>query len=105
MAEILNICINQRSEVRFEVDQAVTVTLLGAEPRRCPGRVKDASDRGLAVELPVPVAVGAALEIDLPDAMVLGEAVYCRQSGNSWIIGVRLDQALTGLANIGLTRR
>jgi hypothetical protein len=91
---------DERSEPRFGVDKPVTVVLLGVSPDRLYGKVKNIASKGLALEMPVPVRPGAALKIELPDAMVLGEAVYCRGEGSTWLVGVKLDQVLCGLASL-----
>jgi hypothetical protein len=91
----------QRREPRFEIDQPVAVTLLGGREIPLRARVKNASGRGVALEVDAPVSPGTALKIVLDDAVVLGEAVYCRKSGSSHLIGVELDQMLCGLAELG----
>ena len=92
---------NQRRETRFTIDQPVTVTVLGDHPVEHPARVKNASGRGLALELEDPVPPGAALKIQFDDSIVLGEAVYCRAAAGSYFIGVELDQMLCSLSQLG----
>ncbi|HXS98972.1 MAG TPA: PilZ domain-containing protein [Candidatus Limnocylindrales bacterium] len=90
----------QRREPRFAADQTVQVTILGTPAVRCTGVVKDASGRGVGLALPVAVAVGAAIRIDIPDCLLLGEAVFCRKSGDGFVVGVELQQMLNGLARL-----
>jgi PilZ domain len=91
----------QRREPRFEADQAVAVTLLGETELKHSARVKNASGRGLALEMCSPVAPGTALKIEFDDAVVLGEAVYCRGAKGQHLVGVELDQMLCGLTELG----
>ncbi len=91
----------QRREPRFEADQAVAVTLLGPTEMKQAARVKNASGRGLALEMRSPVAPGTALKIEIEDSVVLGEAVYCRSAKDLHLVGVELDQMLCGLTELG----
>jgi hypothetical protein len=47
------------------------------------------------------VEPGAALQIEIDDAVVLGEAIYCRSEQDAYYIGVELDQVLVGLTELG----
>ena len=91
----------QRREPRFIADQPVMVTVL-TEPRvRMDGRVRNASGRGLGVVTATRIDPGAALRIDIEDAFVLGEAIYCRADRDGHFIGIELDQILVGLTELG----
>ncbi|HLH20481.1 MAG TPA: PilZ domain-containing protein [Bryobacteraceae bacterium] len=91
---------DQRREPRFEIDQSVIVTVLSEQPLKMHGRVRDASGRGLGLVVPRPVEPGAALRIEIDDALVLGEAIYCRDEQREHFIGVELDQVLVGLTEL-----
>jgi hypothetical protein len=88
----------QRRESRFAADQVVSVVILGHPEVRCTGTVRNASGRGMGLEMAFPVGIGAALEIHLPEAVLLGEAMYCRRQNGSYLVGVELEQALFGLS-------
>jgi len=92
---------DQRRESRLEADQAVVVTVLGKQELKQTALVRNASGRGLAVEMPREVAPGAALKIELDDAIVLGEAVYCKEEKGGYLVGVELDQVLCSLSQLG----
>ena len=62
--------------------------------------VRNASGLGLGLEMEEPVAPGAALKIEFEDSLLLGEAVCTRPLENSLLVGVRLSQALRGLAEL-----
>jgi hypothetical protein len=91
---------DQRREPRFRADQPVTVTVLTDPRRQVDGRVSNASGRGLGVVTATRVEPGAALQIEIDDAVVLGEAIYCRQEHDEFFIGVELDQVLVGLTEL-----
>jgi hypothetical protein len=90
----------QRRESRFTADQVVFVTILGNPEIHRTGIVKNASGRGLGLQMSFPVGIGAALKIRLPDAVLLGEAMYCRGQNGSYFVGVELEQALFGLSEL-----
>jgi len=92
---------DQRREPRFAANQPITVKLLGKDARTETATVKNASSRGLAIELQNPIAPSTALQIEIEDSFVLGEAVYCRQESDCWLVGVELDQVLCGLSALG----
>jgi|SRR5579883_3328063 len=92
---------DNRREPRFEVDQTVVVTVLGQQSTRITARVRNASGRGLGLFVPYRIAPGAAIRIEIDDAVVLGEAIYCRQELDGHFIGVELDQVLVGLTELG----
>ena len=89
---------NQRRETRLEANQQVWITLFGEPDIRLPARIKNVSPRGVGLELQGPVAIGTALKVDLEDALLLGEVIYCREDETSFYVGVELEQALYGLA-------
>jgi len=91
----------QRREPRFRAEQAVVVTVFGERETEQSATVKNASSRGLALEMASPVAAGTACKIQLEDAVVLAEVVYCRSSGEQHLVGVELDQVLCGLTELG----
>jgi hypothetical protein len=91
----------QRREPRFQADQPVVVTVLTEPPIRMEARVKNSSGRGLGLMTARPVPPGAAVRIEIDDAAVLGEAIYCRRDREGHFIGVELDQVLVGLTELG----
>ena len=91
---------NQRREQRFVAEQAVIVTVLGDPEIRQVATIRNASGRGLAMEMPEAVAIGAALKIEIEDSFLLGEAVYCKGSAGIHLVGVELDQMLCGLTEL-----
>ena len=48
-----------------------------------------------------PVSVGTAVKIEADDSILLGEALYCRDDGGTFFVGVELEHALYGLVELG----
>jgi hypothetical protein len=96
---------SQRREPRFNAEQSVWITLFGEPDIRLPARIKNVSARGIGLELQGPVAIGTALKLELDDSLLLGEVIYCRQDEASFYVGVELEQALCGLADLALALR
>ncbi len=65
-----------------------------------PARVKNVSVRGIGVELGPRSAAGAAIKIEVEDALLLGEVIFCREDEESFFVGVELEQALFGLTEL-----
>ena len=91
---------NQRRDARFQTDQPVQITLYGTPDTQVTGRVKNVSGRGVGIETEGRIAIGAALKVALEDAILLGEVIYCRDQGGSYYIGIELEHALFGLADL-----
>jgi hypothetical protein len=92
---------NQRREPRFVTDQSVVVTVLGDHEMQHIAKIRNASGRGLSIEIPSPVPPGAAIKIESQDSILLGEAVYCKGGQGPYLVGVELDQVLCGLTELG----
>ena|SRR5579871_6011763 len=88
---------DQRREPRFSADQPVRVTVLGEHPSQYSGRIRNASHRGLALEVAAAVEPGTPIKMELEDTIVLGEVVYCNSDPHGCLLGVQLDQMLCGL--------
>jgi hypothetical protein len=95
----------QRCEHRFAANQAVWVTLLDKAKTRIQGRVRNISSRGIGIGIGQAIATGTPLQIDVSDDMLLGEAIFCRQEGDHYFVGVELEHALYGLAELARALR
>lgn len=96
---------DRRREVRVTADQIVKVTALGKYRQKMDGIAVDLSGRGLRVLLPDPVEPGDALKIDLEDTLLLGEVCYCTAQDYGYIVGIEVDQVLSGLADLARLNR
>jgi hypothetical protein len=85
----------RRREKREQVDKPVLVTVLSDEQSiPIQARVLDISGKGLKIGFPKPVRIGAAVKIERPGEMWLGEVIYVRQGADACQIGIEIDQAL-----------
>ena len=91
---------NQRHETRVPANRSVEITLFGEPDISLPARIKNLSGRGIGLELDGPVAAGTALKVELEDSLLLGEVIYCRRDEDSYYVGVELEHALCGLAEL-----
>ena len=91
---------DQRRAPRLVADQSINVTVLSGAGGRHTARVKNASSRGLGIEMAGPVSPGAAVEIELEDGILLGTVVHCGGEAGCYLVGVELEQILTGLAEL-----
>jgi len=94
-----------RREPRFGIRLPAIVTVLSTNASPTPpvpvsAQIRNASGHGLALEMSAPVSPGAALKIEMEDALLLGEAVYCRSEPGCYVVGLHLDQVLNGLAEL-----
>jgi hypothetical protein len=87
--------VERRREQRVQVDEPVLVTVLsGGQPAAVEGRIVNLSGRGLKIALREPAPIGAAVKIERPGEMWLGEIIYVRQGAGECHIGIEVDQAL-----------
>jgi hypothetical protein len=91
---------NQRREVRVQANQSVSITVLGEPDIRIPALIRNISGKGLGLEVQGPVFPGTLLRVDLQDALLLGEVIYCRRDESSYYVGVELEHSLCGLGEL-----
>ena len=96
---------NQRRDSRFQTDQPIQITVFGQPDIQMQARVKNVSGRGVGLEVEGPLMIGAALKIILDDAILLGEVIYCREQVGGYYVGIELEQALSGLADLAAALR
>jgi hypothetical protein len=90
----------RRGESRITTGEPVTVTILSGEPSAHRAIVKNASGNGMALDMPVPVKAGAAIQIAFEDTLYLGQAVHCSAQVERFIVGVLLDTKLCQLSRL-----
>ena len=85
----------RRREKRAQADETVLVTIL-SDGNSVPmeGRVLNMSGKGLKIGFSKPVEIGAAIKIERPGELWLGEVIYVRQGVEGYQIGIEIDQAL-----------
>jgi hypothetical protein len=91
---------DKRSEPRCAVDETVAITTLGSSSFRQRGWVKNVSANGLGVLVKTEIPAGTAVRVDCEDAILLGEAMFCRSMEEGYFVGVQLEQILKGLSEL-----
>ena len=96
----------QRKELRLAVRMPVTVKLLGAMPQPAiSGVVKDVSNRGLCLDVPLPLPGGTLVRVETGDMLMLGEVCHCEPDGDRYTAGVILKQSLSSLRELERVNR
>jgi hypothetical protein len=84
--------VEKRRETRYEICEEVEVSILEMPVRCMPGVLRDVSRSGFRIELTEPVVAGARLEVVLRNqAIIFGEARYCRNSAGTYQVGVVIE--------------
>jgi c-di-GMP-binding flagellar brake protein YcgR len=95
----------RRREPRISSSQLVWLTVLGENEVRCRATTIDLSGRGMKLMVAWRLSQDAAVKIEIDDALYLGEICYCRPENGGFMIGIEIDQVLTGLRDLAQLRR
>jgi hypothetical protein len=90
----------QRTELRFVIDQPVAVMVLDGKEIRENARVRNVSAAGLQLVSDHVIPAGSTIKIELDNALALGEVVYCVAEGDHSVLGVKLEHVLNGLVEL-----
>ena len=86
----------RRKQARFDVVHAVQVTVLDEPPVKLNGQIANVSGGGFQILTDGQIRLGAAVRVDMADAVLLGEVCYCREeNGGLYAIGLESQQILT----------
>ena len=86
---------------RFDLSQPVTLTVLVPEKIRLEGTMTNVSEAGYKLLLGQELRAGTAVEVDLPDAMLLGEVRYCvAEADGRFGIGLENVQILSNMGEL-----
>ena len=91
---------DRRRELRVTSDQKVDVTELGPNRREMEGIAINMSGRGISIFVTDPFSPGDPVRLEFDDALLLGEVCYCRPQNEGFVVGIEIDQALEGLAEL-----
>ena len=85
----------RRKQPRVEIDQEVTVTVLGT-PDSAPFQATtvDISGSGMRILSPLPVPYQAALKVQAGGLLLLGEVVRVQDCERGHMVGLRLQHSL-----------
>jgi hypothetical protein len=92
---------DHRAEPRYDLNQPVTITVLGVQEIRMSGRMANVSGRGMQLLTEAPLPYNSAVKVDWDDLLVLGEVIYSEQKNpGAFVSGLQLQEALTNLQEL-----
>jgi hypothetical protein len=98
--------LERREELRLSINVPVTVTVLGMHSDGImKAQVLDASGKGMKVSVPLPIAAGAAVQVEAGDSLFLGEVCYSEPAEGGYIVGLTLSHSLNALAELDRLNR
>jgi hypothetical protein len=86
-----------RSEPRIPSNQPVWLTVLSENEVRCRATTIDVSSRGIKLMVAWRFPEDAVIQIELDDMLYRGEICYCRPEDGGFILGIEVNQVITGL--------
>src|SRR5258708_8215315 len=95
----------RRREARIPSNQSVWLTVLGENEVRCRATTVDISGHGIKLMVAWKFPQDAAVKIEFDDELFLGEVCYCRPESGGFIMGIEIDQVLSGLRDLAHLRR
>jgi hypothetical protein len=91
---------DRRSELRYPVRQAVTITDLTHDRESFPGFLVDISERGMRLLVDRRVPLETPVRVETGDILFLGEVCYCNPEGDAYSIGLALEHCLSDLMQL-----
>lgn len=90
----------QREDQRYPLNQSARVSVLGTASEILHGQIRNISKGGTRIWLNQSLRYATLVAIDYDDNCLLGEVVYCQKEQAGWIVGIRVDHAMLGLATL-----
>jgi PilZ domain len=90
---------DRRRTPRQQLSQSAVVSVLGTG-QFLHGEIRNLSDGGTQILLHGPIRVTSLVKIEYADKLFLGEVVYCRQEQAGWLLGIRVERALSGVTDL-----
>jgi len=91
---------DRRRHPRFDTDQPVSLTVLGAHATTLDGVALNISGRGMRLLLGRRIPLNTAVRVDLGASIFLGEICYTEPEGDRFATGLVLDQVLQPSAGL-----
>ncbi len=87
---------DRRFSDRYEVRFNVRLTILGAGERTIDGYISDISESGIGVTLPLALAEGEIVQLEVADTTLFGFAVHSSEEEAGWRAGIEVQRVLVG---------
>lgn len=84
----------RRKCTRFTANQQAIIVLLDQERRCLIGKIEDFSERGLRVEVPEKLPIGALVKIEVRDALLFGEVIHSQSHEAKFVAGFMIEEVL-----------
>ncbi len=84
-----------REHPRYPTDRLVEIKILDQPGEQSRARLSNLSASGARLLVERPLPLGAPLQINCDDLILLGEVCYCRPAGSLYAAGIKLEQCLT----------
>jgi hypothetical protein len=90
---------DRRQTPRQQLSQSAVVTLVG-KAQVLHGEIRNLSEGGTQILLHEPLHLASSVKIEYADKVLQGEVVYCRQEQAGWLVGIRLERALSRVSDM-----
>jgi hypothetical protein len=90
---------DRRQTPRQQLNQSAVVSVIGTG-QVLHGEIRNLSEGGTQILLHEPLDLASSVKIEYADRLLLGKVVYCRQEQTGWLLGIRLERALSGVKDL-----
>jgi hypothetical protein len=90
---------DRRQTPRQQLSQSAVVSLLRTG-QVLHGEFRNLSEGGTQILLHEPLPLASSVKIEYGDKVLLGEVVYCRREQAWWLLGIRVERALSGVNDL-----
>ena len=88
--------LHQRNQVHFEAK----VTSLTSRAHSSMGRVSDLSKSGISVVLPLELAPGESVQLEMADSLVVGRVIYSNAESSLFRVGIEVERVELGASSL-----
>jgi hypothetical protein len=96
---------DRRLHKRYCTDFDVCLTIIQTGELFGPFPVSDMSVSGIGIVLPVQIAPGDTVKLEIGDSTLFGHIVYCNPEGSQFRIGIEVQQVLLGGTELSMLLR
>jgi hypothetical protein len=90
---------DRRQTSRQRLSQSAVVSVLGTG-QVLHGEIRNLSEGGTQILLHEPLHLASSVKIEYAGKVLQGEVVYCRQEQTGWLLGIRVERALSGVNDL-----
>jgi hypothetical protein len=91
---------DRREDQRYQRNHSATVSVLGTASEILHCEIRNIGKGGTQIRLDQPLRYASIVAIDYDDNRLLGEVVHCAKEQVGWLVGIRVEHALLGLATL-----